>query len=114
MPKGDALGPMEQWVLLAVIRLADEAYGMTVRREIEAHTGKPTSLGAVYATLDRLEAKGYVTSSDASGTPERAGRAKRFFRVERRGEKALRASLDAVDRLRAGLRLSRAPRGARG
>ena|SRR4051794_23860834 len=89
MSRGDLLGAFEQLVLVALIRLGDGAYGMTVRREIEERTGRPTSLGAVYATLDRLESKGYVTSYGAPATPERQGRAKRFFRIALSGCRAL-------------------------
>src|SRR6266851_4539058 len=64
MAKGDFLGEFEQIILLAVLRLADDAYGMEVRREIEARAGRDASIGAVYATLDRLEAKGLVRSRE--------------------------------------------------
>ena len=76
MPDDDLLGTFEQLVLLALLRLGEDAYGMTVRREIEEHAGRSASLGAVYATLDRLEAKGYVSSRygrtdlGASGTSQ--------------------------------------------
>ena len=103
MPKGDVLGVFEQWVMLALIRLGDNAYGMTIRREIQAHTDRPISLGAVYTTLDRLEGKGYVTSEDGPGSPERKGRARRFFRVEPPGFRALEEALEAMDCLREGL-----------
>jgi DNA-binding PadR family transcriptional regulator len=103
MPKGDLLGAFEQWVLLALMRLGDNAYGMTIRREIEDQTGRPVSLGAVYTTLDRLETKGYIRSSTSPGTPERGGRARRFFRTESAGEGALDEALRANDAMRAGL-----------
>jgi PadR family transcriptional regulator PadR len=96
-------GAFEQFVLLAVLRLGDGAYGMTVRRELEEKTQKTVSLGAVYATLERLEQKGYVRSYGGEATEERGGRAKRFFAVEAAGLSALREALDATDRLRAGL-----------
>jgi hypothetical protein len=66
MPRGDFLGSLEQIVMLAVMRLGTNAYGMTVRREIEERTGREISIGAVYATLERLEAKGYVSSLPAN------------------------------------------------
>src|SRR5262249_20785586 len=103
MPKGDLLGAFEQWVLLALMRLGDNAYGMTIRREIEEQTGRPVSLSAVYTTLDRLESKGYIRSSTSPGTPERGGRARRFFRTESAGEGALDEALRANDAMRAGL-----------
>jgi PadR family transcriptional regulator, regulatory protein PadR len=81
MPKGDAPGEFEQIVLLAVLRLGEEAYGMRVRREIHLRTGRDVTIGAVYTTLERLETKGMVESSLGEATEERGGRAKRFFRV---------------------------------
>jgi PadR family transcriptional regulator, regulatory protein PadR len=97
MSRGDLLGAFEQLVLVALIRLGDDAYGMTVRREIEERTGRPTSLGAVYATLDRLESKGYVTSYGAPATPERRGRARRFFRIASSACRALEETRCAFD-----------------
>ena len=64
MAKGDFLGEFEQIIMLAVLRLEEQAYGMEVRREIETRTGRETSIGAVYATLDRLETKGLVRSRE--------------------------------------------------
>jgi PadR family transcriptional regulator PadR len=103
MPRGDLLGSLEHIVLLALVRLGDNAYGMTIRREIEERTGRNLSIGAVYATLDRLQSKGYVNSSLGEPTAERGGRAKRLFRIEADGELALRASQDAVRKMAAGL-----------
>ena len=91
-------------MLLALVRLKANAYGMTVRREIEARTGRSLSIGAVYATLERLEAKGYVSSSIGAPTPERGGRAKRLFKMEADGERALRASQEAIRSMTVGLR----------
>src|SRR5687768_3818229 len=75
---------------------------MTVRREITTHTGRDASLGAVYATLDRLERKGWISSRGAAAldSPERGGRARRFFRIDATGEAALQRALDALDRMR--------------
>ena len=103
MPKNDFLGSFEQLVMLALLQLGDQAYGMTVRREIERRTGREVSLGAVYATLDRLEEKGYVRSSSAAGGPERGGRARRFFRVQASGVRVLRSSIVALDSMREAL-----------
>jgi DNA-binding PadR family transcriptional regulator len=103
MPKRDQPGVFEQLVLLAMIRLGDNAYGMTIRREIEEQTKRPIALGAVYTTLDRLESKGYISSCEGPGTPERRARARRFFRIEPEGLEALDEVLRALDRLRAGL-----------
>lgn len=96
-------GSFEQLVLLAVLRLGDGAYGMTVRREIEARTGDAVSLGAVYATIERLEEKGYLRSRAAPGGEERGGRARRFYEVDASGAEALRRALAAVDSMRAGM-----------
>lgn len=69
---------------------------MIVRREIEERTGRNISIGAVYATLERLEAKGYVSSFTGESTPERGGRAKRMFRIEGAGKRALQVSEQTI------------------
>src|SRR5688572_24053530 len=103
MSKGEFLGEFEQLVLLALVRLGEGAYGMTVRREIDERTGRDASIGAVYATLDRLEAKGLVRSSIGEPTPERGGRAKRCFTISAEGLRALRRSQQALGRMLEGL-----------
>ena len=103
MPRGDLLGSLEHIVLLALVRLEANAYGMTIRREIEERTGRNLSIGAVYATLDRLESKGYVSSFIGEPTAERGGRAKRLFRIEAEGNQALRASQNAIRKMTLGL-----------
>lgn len=103
-PRGDFLGSLEQIVLLALMRLGSNAYGMTVRREIEERTGRDLSIGAIYATLERLEGKGYVSSFTGEPTAERGGRAKRLFRIEADGERALETSQDAVRKMTSGLK----------
>jgi DNA-binding PadR family transcriptional regulator len=95
---------LEQIILLALVRLKSKAYGMTVRREIEQRTGRSISIGAVYATLERLQTKGYVSSFTGDPTAERGGRAKRFFRLEPSGEEALRVSHDAIRKMMHGLK----------
>lgn len=112
MAKGKYLGDFEQLVMLAVMRLGAGVYGMTVRREIEANSGRHVSLGAIYATLDRLEDKELVSSTLAGTTPERRGRAKRFFKVEARGVRALQDALAALDRMRKGIKELDHPIGA--
>lgn len=104
MPRGDLLGSLEYVVLLALVRLEPDAYGMTVRREIESRTGRNLSIGAVYSTLERLEAKGFVSSAMGEPTAERGGRAKRHFHIEAAGVRALKASADAIRRMSAGLK----------
>jgi len=105
MGKGEYLGEFEQLILLALVRLGNNAYGMTVRREIEERAERNVSIGAVYATLDRLEEKGYVTSHFGEATPERGGRAKRFFAISASGVYALNESRETLSRMWKGLRL---------
>lgn len=85
----DTLGEFEQVVLLALLRLGANAYGATVRREIEHRTARSLSISAVYTALDRMEQKGLVTSRIGEPTAERGGRRKRYFRLEPAGERAL-------------------------
>src|SRR5215471_19037347 len=92
----EPLGSLEHIVLLAVMRLGDEAYGIMVRREIESIAGRDLSVGAVYATLVRLESKGLVKSSAGEPTAERGGRAKRYFRVTADGKAAVRTTLEII------------------
>jgi PadR family transcriptional regulator, regulatory protein PadR len=103
MPKGSHLGEFEQYVLAALLRLGDNAYGVTIRREIAERTEREVAFGAVYATLDRLERKGFVSSRAGEPTPERGGRAKRYFRIEGPGVAALNESWRMSDRMRQGL-----------
>lgn len=103
MSKADFLGTLEHVVMLALVRLGDDAYGMKVRQEIEARTGRDLSIGAVYATLDRLESKGYVISRTGEPTPERGGRAKRHFRVTVKGVSVLDRTRAALSKMAAGL-----------
>ena len=93
------------WLFLAVVRLDAEAYGSTIRREIEERTGRTIAIGALYTALDRLERKGYVNSRLADPTPQRGGRAKRYFRLRPAGLAALARSRDALTRMWAGIEL---------
>jgi DNA-binding PadR family transcriptional regulator len=103
MGRGDHLGEFEQIVMLAIGRLKDDAYGMRIRREIAERTGRNPSLGAVYATLDRLTDKGVVhLRRDAS-----AGRAQWFFTLTPEGVTALERAREIQNKMWAGLRLSR-------
>lgn len=97
MSKGDLLGAFEQLVLLAVARLKGEGYGVTLRKEIAGRTGRDVSIGSVYSTLDRLETKGLLTSSDSAPSPVRGGRARRLFQVEEAGMRALWESRRMID-----------------
>lgn len=102
MSERDNLGEFEQLVLLAILRLGDEAYGMRIRREIDERAGRPISVGAMYSTLDRLEQKGFVDSALGEATSERGGRAKRFFTVNPSGRQMLTRSLTAVGKMARG------------
>ena len=88
MPKGDSLGVLELVVLAALEHLGDDAYGMTVRREIEARTGRAVSIGAVYATLDRLADKGLVGFSVSAPQAVRGGRARKHAALTAAGRRA--------------------------
>ena len=103
MSDREGLGEFEHIIILALLRLGDEAYGMRVRQEIEQRAGRETSIGAVYSTLDRLETKGLVESSTADPTPERGGRAKRIFRATPKGIQALERSQQALMNMMEGL-----------
>lgn len=103
MAKGEFLGEFEQLVLLALIRLGEGAYGMAVRREIEARAERDVSIGAVYATLDRLEEKGLVKSRLGEASDARGGRAKRCFSITAAGARALEKSQHAFRQMLEGL-----------
>ena len=101
------LGEFEQLVLLAVIHCGDDAYGMAVRRELLERAGRDTAIGAVYATLDRLETKGLVSSeTTAPGASE--GRARRRFRITAAGRRALKRAQTTLARMTDGLEFGRA------
>ena len=90
------LTDFELMILLAILRIGDDAYGVQIAREIEATCGRRVLLGAAYAALDRLENSGLVSSRTGSPTSERGGRAKRFFRVTSRGVRAARETRQAL------------------
>lgn len=92
----ELLTDFELMIVLAALRLADEAYGVRIAREIHMTSGRRVLLGAAYAALDRLERNGLVSSSIGTATPERGGRAKRFFRVTPRGLRAVRDTRQAL------------------
>ena len=97
------LGEFEQLVLLALIRLDPEAYGVAIREEIEERTGRDVALGAVYTTLLRLEGKRLVASRVGEPSPERGGRRKKFYRPTAAGRRELVSSLDALRGMTRGL-----------
>jgi PadR family transcriptional regulator, regulatory protein PadR len=111
MANTTSLGEFEQIVLLAVLRLGDTAYGVTILSEIAERTGRNVSPGALYTTLHRMEDKGLVTFRDGNPTPERGGRAKRFVTVTREGRDALASAQAAYRNLMEGLDLLSEVRG---
>ena len=90
MPPRNSLGELELLVLLALLRLGEDAYGAAIRDEIHDRTGRRITPGAIYPTLDRLERKGFVRSYAGDPVPERGGRSKRHFVIERAGLAELR------------------------
>jgi DNA-binding PadR family transcriptional regulator len=96
-------GEFEQLVLLALLRLGDDAYGASVRREIEDRAGRSISIGAVYTTLHRLEQKGMVRSRIGEPTPERGGRRRRHFELRPLGARVVKQTHDAYVGMTTGL-----------
>ena len=92
-------------VLLAIVRLGDDAYGVPISKELLILAGREVALGSIYAALDRLEQKGFVTSLLGDPTPERGGRAKRYFQVTRAGLRTLRMTRTALINLWSGVPL---------
>jgi len=84
-----SLGALELTILLAVARLGDDAYGLAVRRDVSARLARDYSVGAVYTTLERLEAKGFVSSRMTDPLPSRGGRSRRQFKVTAAGHRAI-------------------------
>jgi PadR family transcriptional regulator PadR len=103
MGKGDFLGEFEQMVLLAIVRLEDNAYGVTIRQLIEERTDRTVTIGAVYAALERLDAKCYLKSTVAGPEPIRGGRSKRLYRLTGAGGRALSHSQAMMARMAEGL-----------
>jgi PadR family transcriptional regulator PadR len=101
------LGEFEQVVLLAVVRLAGEAYGTNIRREIERRGGRTVSIGAAYATLDRLVDKGYLKARETAGGPDRGGSARRYFTITKAGISALEEARSLQTRMWDGIELRR-------
>lgn len=99
-----ALGPFEQRILFALIHLGADAYGVSIREEIEARTGQAFSAGALYTALDRLEKRGLVSSRLGDPTPMRGGKRKRLYTVEPAGERALADAYESMRLMATGLR----------
>jgi len=99
------LGELEQVVMLAVLRVGEEAYGVPIRGEIARHGGRELTLATVYKTLGRLEDKGLVESYEGEPTAQRGGRRKRFYHVTPAGKRELKQSVGALRRMASGLDL---------
>lgn len=100
----DYLGEFEQLILLALVRLGTDAYGVTIRDTLRERAGRDASFGAIYSTLRRLESKGLVRSSLGEPAPVRGGRAKKMVVIEPRGRVALKTAQRAIGRMAEGLK----------
>jgi DNA-binding PadR family transcriptional regulator len=100
---GEVLGEFEQLVLIALVRIGHDAYGVTIADDIAERSRRQVSLGAVYKTLERLETKGFVTSRIGEPTAERGGRRKKHFKVLAAGQRALKQSMAALRRMTDGI-----------
>ena len=99
----DFPGEFQQLLLFALLRLGEPAYGVTLRREIEARTGRKVAAGAVYTTMERMERRGYVSSWLGEATSVRGGKRKRYYRLEPAGRAALYRAQAALRRMAEGL-----------
>jgi PadR family transcriptional regulator PadR len=104
MRRREYLGSFELMVLLAVLRLGEDAYGVPISREIERESGRPVAVASIYAALQRLEEKGLVSSRLGTSTPERGGRAKKYFEATEQGLAEARQTQRALTRLWRGVR----------
>jgi DNA-binding PadR family transcriptional regulator len=102
MSKGKFLAEFELYIMLALARLGDDAYGVSIRQEIEAKTGRPVSIGAVYATLARLGDKGLVEFHTSDPLPVQGGRSRKYFHLTPDGRGALRHSTEMLSRMMEG------------
>ena len=108
MGRSEGLGQLEQYVLLCLIRLGDEAYGVPIHQEMEARTARSVSIATVYSALDRMEKAGLLVSRLSSPLPERGGRAKRLYRLSVEGAAALERARRVQDRMWEGVELKAA------
>jgi PadR family transcriptional regulator, regulatory protein PadR len=99
MPAPTSLGTNDLMILLALMRLGDDAYGVPIARELEATVGRPVALASVYATLDRLVERGLVEAELGEPTPERGGRAKKYFKITAKGIREVRAAKQSLTKL---------------
>lgn len=100
---GRALGEFEHFVMLALVRLREDAYGVTIKDEIEARTGREIYVGAVYTALARMQKNGYVTAEIGEPTAKRGGRRKKYYRLAEAGREALRQSHEAFRGMTTGI-----------
>jgi len=100
---GRALGEFEHFVMLALVRLREDAYGVTIKDEIEARTGREIYVGAVYTALARMQKNGYVTAEVGEPTAKRGGRRKKYYRLAEAGREALRQSHNALRGMTTGI-----------
>ncbi|MEM7416653.1 MAG: helix-turn-helix transcriptional regulator [Gemmatimonadota bacterium] len=103
MTKRSFLGELEELVLLAALQLEGDAYGASILRVLDQHTGRDVPRGSVYAAIDRLESKGYLSLHAGEATPGRRGRPRRMVIVTQQGLDAIRLTHHVRDQLRAGL-----------
>lgn len=103
MPDSPSLGDLEQLVLLALVRLGEQAYGVTIHHEIVRRAGRDVTVATVYKTLERLELKGFAVSAIGEPTAERGGRRKKHFRIQPSGRRALAHALGSLRRMADGL-----------
>ena len=103
MAGGSSIGTTDLTVLLALMRLGDEAYGVTIARAIEEASDRTVALASVYATLDRLVERGFAMSELGEPTAERGGRAKKYFRITGKGIREVRAARDSLIKMWKGL-----------
>ena len=114
MGKTGLLGAFEETVLLALVRGGDDAYGVSVRREIEERSGRQVTMGAVYATLDRMEEKGYAKSRVGDASEARRGRPRRYYQILPDGLEALAQCQEVRGNMWEGIQLPLAPRVGKG
>lgn len=106
MPRRTELSPTELLVMLALARLGEEAYGVTIQQEIVDRTGREVSTTAVYGALERIERRGYAEPWMSEPLPERGGRSRRHYRLLPKGRAALAAERDIFDRMWSGLEIA--------
>jgi PadR family transcriptional regulator PadR len=97
------IGDFEQLILLALVRLGDDAYGVSIRTEIERRTSRAVSAGALYTALDRMETRGFVMSRLGEPTPQRGGKRKRMYTLQPAGERAVARVYESLRLMASGM-----------